>query len=78
MKADVLALLAAFAFALGNVLQQRGPSRRRPRATILDSSPKSCGGRCGWPEVGARSQAGCCRPSPSILVPSLSSNHSPQ
>ena len=59
---DALALLAALAFALGSVLQQKGtleaPSGGDdPRFLIRSSIVPS-----GLPEVDFRSAAGCSRP----------------
>ncbi len=61
--ADILALLAALAFALGNVLQQKGtleaPADEKDPHFLLRSSDS----RCGWPGVGASWPGGCSRPS---------------
>src|SRR4030042_1358972 len=59
MTASVLALLAAFAFALGTVLQQRGTlqtsaAEGAPRflAEIIRNPLRDCVVRCSWPAAG--------------------------
>ena len=69
MTAGILALLAALAFALGSVLQQKGTLETSSGDDDPASWSRSFGGRSGSPARGARGAAGCFKPSRSTAAP---------